>query len=504
MISPSCLKACAEQLAPVLTEMFNRSLEESRLPVCLRTLSIVPIPKKSPTKDLNDYRALTLIVMKVFERLMLSHRTQVFGHFCPMMRPLVFIGLLGLCLAFHPTKDKPKKEKHHQEKIPHSDLHPFNKTEKLSAFDVSSMNSNFGFSLYRKMADKHDNNIFFSPLSVSLLLGSLMLGTRGDTYDQLLSGLHWNSFGKDRRRTALPSLLKDIKVGILKSDGYSLDLGSLSFVHEQFNLTQDFLNQTVTYFDMAYETIDFHEQQAIHYIRDLIREKTRGRISELQDNIDPQTKLLLLDFIFFKGKWQVPFKPESTNTDTFFINKYTSVRVPMMYKHEKVASMFDKSLSCTVLKLPYRGGAHMLVVMPEKEGDFDALEDGLSSNTVAAWLDKMKTRKTDIFLPKFQLDQKYKLKTSLEELGIKDIFTGRANFTGMTEDRNLLLSEVTQRAAIEVDEFGTEATAVTGAEIIAYSLPHTIRINHPFLFMIFDEKFKALLFIGRVTNPTKQ
>lgn len=94
----------------------------------------------------------------------------------------------------------------------------------------------------------------------------------------------------------------------------------------------------------------------------------------------------------FPGKWQTPFKSESTKADMFYVNKYSSVKVPMMCKTEKVASMFDKSLSCRVLNLPYRGGAHMLVVMPEKEGNFDALEDGLSSELVASWLNKMKYR----------------------------------------------------------------------------------------------------------------
>ncbi|XP_068110751.1 protein Z-dependent protease inhibitor isoform X2 [Hyperolius riggenbachi] len=418
---------------------------------------------------------------------------------------LVFILLFGLCLANHPTKGKPKKNKH-QEKTPFSEtstLNPLGDKEEIDAVSLSSMNANFGFSLYRKMADKHDNNIFFSPFSVSFLLAPLTLGTQGDTHEQLLRGLNWEPFRGSKDPHLLPTLLKDMKEEIMESEGYLLDIGSFAFVHETFNISQEFLNQTMTYFNMEYQSIDFHDRMAIHTIRDFISEKTRGRITELQDEIDPQTKLMLLDLIFFKGKWQTPFKPDLTTTDTFFINKYTSVKVPMMYKTEKVASMLDKSMSCTVLKLPYRGGTHMLLVMPENEGHFDALEDGLSSELVAAWLDKMKSRKTDIFLPKFKLDHKYKMKTSLEELGIKDLFTGKANMTAMTEERNLKLSEITQRAAIHIDEFGTEATAVTGGEIIAYSLPHTVRINRPFIFMIFDEKFRSLLFIGRVTDPTK-
>ncbi|XP_040188191.1 protein Z-dependent protease inhibitor [Rana temporaria] len=416
----------------------------------------------------------------------------------------VFILLFGLTSAHQPTKGKPKKEKHHQEKMPlleESTLNLLNGTREISALDLSNMNNNFGFNLYRRTADKHDDNIFFSPLSVSFLLGALTLGSRGMTHEQLLSGLGWEPFKKNP--DVLHTLLKDLKDGVMKSDGYSLDVADLALLHESFDLNPEFLNQTMTYFHMEFQSVDFHDRHVLETIRDLIRLKTRGRISELQDEIDPQTKMMLLNFIFFKGKWQTPFKSDSTQADTFYVNKYSSVKVPMMCKTEKVAAMFDKSLSCTVLKLPYRGGAHMLVVMPQNDGNFDALEDGLSSELVASWLRKMKFRETEIFFPKFQLDHKYKMKSSLDELGIKDIFTGRANLTGVTEERNLMLSEVTQRAVIDIDEIGTEATAVTGAEMVPYFLPYTIRINQPFIFMIFDEKFKSLLFIGRVTDPTK-
>ncbi|KAM5129647.1 protein Z-dependent protease inhibitor [Mantella aurantiaca] len=418
----------------------------------------------------------------------------------------VFILLFGLSLAHQPTKGKPKKDKIHAEKTPSlkdPTLIPVNVTEDLSAVDVSNMNSDFGFNLYRRTADKHDNNIFFSPFSISFLLGALALGARGKTHNEMLTGLGWGPFKKQKNPDLLPALLKDLKEGIMKSEGYSLDLGSLSLLHEKFSVNQEFLNQTLMYFNMEFQSVNFHDRHVIETIRDLIRTKTKGRISELQDDIDPQTKMMLLDFILFKGKWKTPFKPKSTITDTFYVNKYSLVNVPMMYKTDKVASMFDKSMSCTVLDLPYRGGAHMLVVMPENDGNFDALEDGLSSELVASWLNKMEIRKTDVFFPKFQLDHKYKLKSSLEELGIKDVFTGRANFTGMTEERDLMLSEITQRAVIDIDEFGTEATAISGAEIIGYSLPHTIRINHPFIFLIFSEKFQSLLFIGRVSDPTK-
>ncbi|XP_073494415.1 protein Z-dependent protease inhibitor [Phyllobates terribilis] len=378
-----------------------------------------------------------------------------------------------------------------------------NGTSDFSAIQISQMNSNFGFNLYRRMANKHDHNIIFSPLSVSFNLASLMVGSRGDSYNELLTGLNLEALKSSKRLDQLPNLLKELRDGIRRSDGYDLELGSLSFVHHLFPLHDEFVNETRDYFDMEYRSLDFHNREAKNIIKDFIIKKSKGKVTELMDEIDPQTKMILLDFISFKGKWQVPFNPDLTTTDSFFVNKYNSVKVPMMYKTDEVASMTDNSLSCMVLNLPYRGGAHMLVVMPVKGGDFDVLEDKLSMEIVTTWLKKMKTRKTDVFFPKFRLDQKYKLKSTLEEMGIRDVFTGKANFTGMTDERNLMLSKITQRAVMDVDEIGTESVAVTETEMVAYCFPYTIRVNHPFMFMIFNENYKSLLFIGRVNNPSE-
>ncbi|KAG8449085.1 hypothetical protein GDO86_015947 [Hymenochirus boettgeri] len=372
----------------------------------------------------------------------------------------------------------------------------------LSAANVSQMSTDFGYNLYRKIANKHDDNIFFSPFSVTYSLASLMLGAQGTTYDQLLQGLNFNQFNKQEYPHLLPELLKEIKTKMTANKEIVLNIGSFAFLHELFSIKEDFFNLTKKYFDMEYQVIDFHSSKATDYINFYVEKLANGLISHFND-IDPQTKLLLLDTILFKGKWLYPFNPALTEIETFFVDEYNSVMVPMMYKKDKVASVSDNDLSCTVFRLPYRGNAHMLIVLPEKEGDLGILEDNLSKELVDLWESKMTFRKTDIFFPKFKLDQKYKLKSSLNELGIKEIFTGKANLTDLTEERNLLLTEVTQQAVIEIDEKGTSAVSVTVSEITPYSLPLTIRVNHPFIFMIYEETYQSLLFIGRVNNPTK-
>ncbi|NWI70879.1 ZPI inhibitor, partial [Todus mexicanus] len=210
-------------------------------------------------------------------------------------------------------------------------------------------------------------------------------------------------------------------------------------------------------------------------------------------------------FIFFlsSGKWVYPFNSKFTEMETFHINKYRSVQVPMMFKSDKVNLTFDETLRCTVIKLPYKGKAYMLVVIPEKEGDYISLEDHLTMELVESWLGNMKTRKADISFPKFKLEQKYKMKKLLHSLGIKNLFTHTADLSHLTSHEYVAVSQVVQKAVIEVDEEGTEATAASGSEITAFTAPPVIKVDRPFLFMIFEDTFKTLLFAGRVVDPTE-
>ncbi|NXJ47484.1 ZPI inhibitor, partial [Spizaetus tyrannus] len=346
--------------------------------------------------------------------------------------------------------------------------------EEFTLYNFTEKTANFGFNLYRKIAMTHDNNVIIAPLSVSALMTAYMLAAKGETHRQIVKGLDLHAL-KDRvDRHHLPALFKQLKDNIT--------------MNEELLLVQvDFQNFT----------------QAKRVINQNINKRTKGKIPDLFEELDRHNKLLLVDYIVFKGKWVYPFNSEFTEIETFHINKYRSVQVPMMFKSDKVNSTFDENLRCTVIKLPYKGKAHMLIVIPEKEGDYMSIEDHLTTELVESWLGNMKTRKVDISFPKFKLEQKYKMKKLLHALGIKNLFTRTADLSHLTDQGYVAVSQVVQKAVIEVDEEGTEATAATGSEITAFTVPPVIKVDRPFLFMIFEETFKTLLFIGRVVDPTE-
>ncbi|NXW00655.1 ZPI inhibitor, partial [Fregetta grallaria] len=346
--------------------------------------------------------------------------------------------------------------------------------EEFTLYNFTEKTANFGFNLYRKIAMTHDNNLIISPLSVSVLMTAYMLAAKGETHRQIVKGLNLHALRDKVDHHHLPALFKQLKENITMNE-------------EPLLVQVDFQNFT----------------QAKLVINQNINKRTKGKIPELFEELDRHDKLLLVDYIVFKGKWVYPFNSKFTEMETFHINKYRRVQVPMMFKSDTVNSTFDENLRCTVIKLPYKGKAHMLIVIPEKEGDYISLEDHLSTELVESWLGNMKTRKVDISFPKFKLEQKYKMKKLLHALGIKNLFTRTADLSHLTDQGYVAVSQVVQKAVIEVDEEGTEVTAASGSEITAFTVPPVIKVDRPFLFMIFEETFKTLLFIGRVVDPTE-
>ncbi|XP_037687906.1 protein Z-dependent protease inhibitor [Choloepus didactylus] len=375
-----------------------------------------------------------------------------------------------------------------------------------SGQELSKETSNFGFSLLRKLSMRHEGNVVFSPFSLSFAMAALMLGAKGQTKAQIVSGLHLQHLQPPNgtEPMLLPSLFKQLKETLSHNWELGLTQGSFAFINKDFDVNETFLNLSKRYFDTECVPMNFRNaSQAKGLMNHYINKETQGKIPKLFDEINPETKLILVDYILFKGKWLIPFDPVFTEADTFHLDKYKAVKVPMMYRAGKFASTFDKNFRCHILKLPYRGKATMLVVLMEKMGDHLALEDYLTTDLVETWLRNMKTRKMEVFFPKFKLDQKYEMHELLKQVGIRRIFSPWADLSELSVTaRNLKLSKVLQRAVVEVDEKGTEAMAGTLSEMIAYSMPPIIKVDRPFHFMIYEETSRILLFLGRVVNPT--
>ncbi|NXA37068.1 A1AT2 antiproteinase, partial [Eudromia elegans] len=373
----------------------------------------------------------------------------------------------------------------------------------MSCLKLVPHNADFAFQLYKELnLETPNKNIFFSPVSISTVFAMLAFGAKSATQTQILEGLAFNL-------TEMPE--KEIHDGFRhlihmlshqESEVY-LDMGNAVFLSEKMKPLQKFSDDAKALYQVDALTVDFNNPaEAENHINNYMKKKTHGKINGLVKDIDPQTVMLLANFVFFKGKWEKPFMPELTEERDFFVDEETTVKVPMMHQTERIDFYFDEKIPCTVVRLHYNGSATVFLILPEK-GKMKHLEQALVKETVLEWSENLSQRMINLYFPRFSISKNYEIKNILNKMGIIDVFTNQADLSGITGTPGLKVSKVVHKTALEVDEAGTEAAAVTFAGIMPISFPQTIEFNHPFVILIFDRATNSTLFIGKIVNPAE-
>ncbi|KAM9466146.1 protein Z-dependent protease inhibitor [Clarias gariepinus] len=371
--------------------------------------------------------------------------------------------------------------------------------------DLTFKNIDFAMNLYGKIASSHDNNIFFSPLSVSTAFAALSMGARNATRSEILSGLNLDTLEQGAQLELIPGLFQHLQGNISQAGTLKLEQGTALFVDLHFQIENLFSDQIKFYFNADVQNVEF-KNAAIskEIINKHVEEKTGGKVKELVTTLDPLTRMMLINTIFFQGAWKYPFNPNSTEIGRFHVDKYNIVQVPMMFCVDKFLVASDDELKAKVLRLPYVGGASMLIVLPDLHVDYTTIDDEINAERFHMWIKNMKQKKLEVSLPKFTMEQSYALHNILPAMGIQDVFKDTANFKGMSQEPGLKISQVLHKAVIEVNEKGTTAAAATSVGITPYSMPESFFINRPFFLFIYHEATNSLLFMGRVIDPTKK
>ncbi|NXU47190.1 A1AT2 antiproteinase, partial [Turnix velox] len=363
-------------------------------------------------------------------------------------------------------------------------------------------NADFAFQLFKEVTLEAPNmNIVFSPVSISTAFAMLSLGARSATQTQILEGLSFN-LTEIQEKEIHEGFHNLIHMLSHPENGVQLNMGSAIFLMEKLKPLQEFLDDAKALYEVEAFTTDFKNPlEAEKHINDYIEKKTHGKITHLVKDMDPQTVMLLASFVFFKGDWEKPFKPEHTEEREFFVDAETTVKVPMMQQMGSFDYYFDEERSCTVVRLHYNGSATAFLVLPAK-GKMKQLEQTLVKEIIQEWSDRLLQRMLRLYFPKFSISGSYDITNTLQKMGIVDAFTDHADLSGITGAPELKVSKVVHKAALDVDERGTEAAAATAAEIMTMSLPPTIEFSHPFLMLIFDRDTNSTLFIGKIVDPT--
>uniref|UniRef100_A0A3B1JY77 Serpin family A member 4 n=1 Tax=Astyanax mexicanus TaxID=7994 RepID=A0A3B1JY77_ASTMX len=413
------------------------------------------------------------------------------------------VSLLLMVVWAAPQKDHDHSEDHHQH-LHHGkdEPHPSHEGADDLSHRLSPHNADFAFSLYKKLSthpEAKGKNIFFSPLSISMALSMLALGAKGNTHSQIFSTLGYSTLTPDQVNEGYEHLLHMLDHS---QDEMLLEAGSAVAVREDFKPVDKFLKDVQHFYQGEAFTVDYSKPEvAVQEINKYIAKKTKDMITDMVKTLDPQTVMMLINYIYFRGKWKKPFEQRFTQKADFHVDDNTKVTVDMMQNTGRYHFYIDWDNSTSIIKVPYKGNASMMLILPD-EGKMQDLERNISKDHIKYWHDKLSYRVVDFSMPKFSISASSSLAETLQEMGMVDAFLDIADFSGISVDTKLLASKVLHKAVLKVDEKGTEAAAATTIEIIPLSMPRTITLNRPFLVFIVEDSTKSILFMGKINNPT--
>lgn len=375
---------------------------------------------------------------------------------------------------------------------------------------LTDANNAFALDLYQSLRSE-DGNFIYSPYSISLALAMTYAGAREETESQMAETLHF--LPQNELHSVLNALdLELANRGEAKTQDETplqLNIANAIWAEQTFPLLQDYLDLIAQNYGAGIQLADFIQQhEAIRKeINDWASNETNDKIQDLIPNgvLDPSTKMVLVNAIYFKADWLHQFDPNDTHDASFHLLDGSDVQVKMM-SQSLFGLPYVQGDGYQAVELPYKGeSAAMDIIVPD-EGKFNEFESTLDSQRLNEILSNMQPGGgLELALPKFNFTKDFDLKERLIALGMPDAFDpDRADFSGMTGGRDLYIDNVLHKAFVAVDEKGTEAAAATAvimAPTSAMLADVTITIDRPFIFVIRDLPSSQILFVGRVLNP---
>ncbi|XP_013766669.1 neuroserpin isoform X2 [Pundamilia nyererei] len=376
---------------------------------------------------------------------------------------------------------------------------------------IEDTTSEFSVRLYQRLqAAGSQDNIIFSPLSVAVALGMVELGARGASLEEIRQAVGFSHL--------LPgvefSLLQNLTAALLDDDShYVIRFANSLFLQEDVTFNPEFLHLMKKYFRADVETVDFSESSAVaEQINKWVENHTDSKIRALlsADDFSSVTRLTLVNAVYFRGSWKNQFRPENTRTFSFSRDDGSEVQTLMMYQQGDFyyGEFSDGSQEAggvyQVLEMPYEGeDMSMMIVLPRQEVPLASLEPIIKAPLLEEWANNVKRQKVEVYLPRFKVEQKIDLKDTLQELGIKNIFTNNADLSAMTDVEDLYIGKAVQKAYLEVTEEGAEGAVGSGMIALTRTLVlyPQVMADHPFFFIIRNRRTGSILFMGRVMTP---
>lgn len=389
---------------------------------------------------------------------------------------------------------------------------PRNTSPNVTFDDILTLtdeNNAFALDLYQSLRAQ-DGNLIYSPYSISLALAMTYAGARGETESQMAQTMHF--LPQDKLHSALNAL--DLELGKRGEAGskdetpLQLDIANAVWAEQTFHFLKDYLNMIAQNYGAGIQLADFiHQHEDVRKeINGWVSNKTNDKMQDLipERVLDPGTKMVLVNAIYFKADWLYQFDPNTTHDAPFHLLNGSDVQVKMM-PQSLFGIPYVQGDSYQAIELLYQGETAAMDIIVPDEGKFSEFESILNAQKLDKIFNSMQpSSKLELGLPKFSFSTDFDLKERLTAMGMSDAFDpNRADFSGMTAGRDLYIDTVIHKAFVAVDEKGTEAAAATAVAMIESPPNVTLTIDRPFIFVIRDLPSGQILFVGRVLNPVE-
>ena len=372
---------------------------------------------------------------------------------------------------------------------------------------VITANNQFAIAMYQQIngqPDQADKNVFFSPYSLSTAMAMLYAAAEGETKAQIQKTFYYPSMDVLNPNSA--ALYNQFNK---PNPDYKLATVNDLWMQQGLTPTKSYVDTVQRYYGGQVTNLDFegNPEPSRIIINKKIAQHTNQLIPELlpKGSIKPITVAVLTNAVYFKGDWKMPFEVQSTTEQPFYNHVGTSPNIKMMQLKANFGYSEDKQVQ--IVQLPYKGDdLSMLVILPKSKDKaaMHQLMRDLSADKIKEWNKDLVTQEVNVHLPKFRLEESYKMKDLLTDMGMPKAFQKGADFNLFEDGPPTKIDNVYHQAVVIVDEKGTEAAAATGIVAVAVSAPAPpviFKADHPFIFMIKDNTTDAILFLGQVNKP---
>ena len=397
-------------------------------------------------------------------------------------------------------------------------------TESTDLVELSAGNREFALAAFQRLvsAEDADDNLLISPHSILSALAMVYAGAEGETRSQMREALRF-ALDEPALHAAFKALDEalDRRSNVERDDdarGFELSIVNRLWGHHDYEFLPEYLAQVERYYGAGIERVDFEsDPDAVRFdINAWVEEQTRERIRDLlpEGSLDEDTRMVLVNAIYFLASWQDAFEEDQTRSEPFNRLDGSSVDVELMHRTGRYpVSVDDQTIA---VSMPYLGGdVALLALMPASaEDDFETWQASLDRGRFDDIVTGMNRQKVALDFPRFSTAGGFRLAQLLKDMGMPQAFSPtEANFKRMTGvgpgvmGRSLYIDEVFHQTFIDLDEAGTEAAAATAVVMMRLTAvpveeePLPVRFDRPFIYAIYDHPTDSILFLGRMLDP---